>query len=181
MAKKIEQWEDNEGMLHDTEIEALTSDFCTAREDDDDTLGLTCVTVEAIDALHEYAHRGDAYANVVNASGKVVAKAYPVGVTIPKRPDESGANREPATAPRDERFPPECDDLQKKLDYLTARVTEDDVRALRAGDEVRIGLEWWRVTYASATVVELGLTGGREPLYLENITTIANEARYNGR
>lgn len=64
MTRKIEQWVDNEGLFHSSELEALKSDLYDAIDDsnseDDESPKLTSEVVAAIDALHEYAHRGDA-------------------------------------------------------------------------------------------------------------------------
>ena len=153
MAKKIEQWQDNEGCNHDTEFEGNN---LTDVWDD---------TEAAIDALHEYAHRGDGpdYGDGTDAEGFPGGDAR-MGTALP------------------EGVPPELDDWVKRWEWITARVTLDQVLAMKDHDQVRIGLEWWDVPCAGGRSVTLRTpTGETVYMWVHELDAIANEVRYNGR
>jgi hypothetical protein len=152
MAKKIEKWLDNKGHEWSIEHYALTEDLENAlRESGQD---ITPPVVSAIDALHEYAHRGDKAADTQRDSGT----ALPEGV------------------------PPELNDWVKRWEWVTARVTILDVRNLQHDDDVRIGSRWFHVVYSGPSIINIAIgDSDNVGFHADELAAIANEVRYNGR
>jgi hypothetical protein len=161
MVKKIEQWVSSKGDTYQTELGALLGEqadlFC---EYTDHELceyvipELDGEMIAAIDALHEYAHRGDEAADTQRDTGT----ALPEGV------------------------PPELDDWVKRWEWITAQVSVDAIRELREGDEVRIGTKWHEVTERDGDGVWLGFVRHLQTEFdPRELAAIANEVRYNGR
>jgi hypothetical protein len=152
MAKKIEKWIDAAGQEWSNEHYALTEDLEIAYREADHKI--TPPVVAAIDALHEYAHRGDKAADTQRDTGT----ALPEGV------------------------PPELDDWVKRWEWITARVTPEAIEKLEHDDEVRIGTRWITVWGRGAVQREVVFTyPGGSALSVEALAAIANEVRYNGR
>jgi hypothetical protein len=174
MAKKIEQWTDNEGGACSNELDALCVDLWVAGRastPDPETPELNADVTAAIDALHEYAHRDDETGVVRNASGDIVGR-----VRAHRAVDTDTA--------LPEGVPPELNDWVKRWEWITARVTEDAVRELRKGDQVRIGTNWIQVVSVNlgSVVVDIeGLDDSYTCLTYSEAARIANEVRYNGR
>lgn len=81
MAKKIEQWVDNDGDNHENELSALQSDLSIAlsKSDTDEFDYLPSLTHEvkaAIDALHEYAHRSEPISPTKSTERIAVGRQY---------------------------------------------------------------------------------------------------------
>jgi hypothetical protein len=171
MAKKIEQWVDNEGDECMCELSALCADLWIAERastPESEAAELNADVTAAIDALHEYAHRGE-LVDVIGASANVIARVV--------RPDVKDTG---TVLP--EGVPPELDDWVKRWEWITARVTEADCEKLNEADEVRIGLNWFPVRYRGTLIVCIKTSDvGEVAFSFVELAAIANEVRYNGR
>jgi hypothetical protein len=156
---KVEYWIDRDGDRHNNELSALESELsCACNESRSTDEGyapeLNADVTAAIDALHEYAHRGDKATDTQRDTGT----ALPEGV------------------------PPELDDWVKRWEWITARVTPEAIEKLEHDDEVRIGTRWITVWGRGAVQREVVFTyPGGSALSVEALAAIANEVRYNGR
>jgi hypothetical protein len=165
MATKKEVWVSSKGDTYQTELGALLGEqadlFCEYTDHDLCEYvipELDGEMIAAIDALHEYAHRGNK--------------------------DESPDTQRDTGTALPEGVPPELDDWVKRWEWITARATEDQIRHLQAGDEVRIGADWYRVDRRGtcAHSVFLAFVGGTTAQFLpRELATVASEVRYNGR
>jgi hypothetical protein len=175
VATKKEVWLNNRGEMSNCEFDALVADLdCAsnsvlARGGGPDSGGyLSTGIVAAIDALHEYAHRGEREIDALVDEYKealIGIEASDSGVVLP------------------EGVPPELDDWVKRWEWITARVTLEQVRELREGDQVRIGLNWYPVAKCGMHVVWVRTAGrGDDVGYaFDELAPIANEVRHNGR
>lgn len=162
MATKKEVWLDKGGRMCTSEVDALTEDYDVAMHEVlyfDNEGGhvdqLTPDMVAAIDALHEYAHRGGA-----------------------KAPDTQRDADRGTVLP--EGVPPELDDWVKRWEWITARVSVDAIKKLCHDDEVRISTRWFIVWGTDGDYITLVQPAGTA-LLATDLAAIANEVRYNDR